>query len=79
MASILPAIITEALDERRYFQSINIVASALALRFDYVAPGLVCIRGNADSVLALGCVIERINGSEGITYTVGVFSGRGGR
>lgn len=75
MASILLAVITKGFDERRYLQSIDIVPATLALRFEYVAPSLVCISGNADGVLTFRCVIERIYGSESVTYAADIFGG----
>ena len=78
MASVFPAIIAERFDKRRYLQSINVVPTALALWFEHVAPSLVCIRSNANGVLAIRCVVERIDGSESFTYAVDVCSGRSG-
>lgn len=76
MASILSAIVTETPDKRRYLQSIDIVTSALALRFEHVAPRLLCICGDTDGVLTLWCVVERVDGSESIAYAVDICSGR---
>ena len=77
MASVFPAIIAERFDERWYFQSINVIPSALALRFEHVTPSLVRVRSNANGVLTIRCVVERIDGSKSFTYAVDVCSGRG--
>lgn len=79
MASILSAIVTETSDKRRYLQSVDIVASALALRFEYVALGLLCICGDTDGVLTLWCVVERVDGSKSVAYAIDVCSGRSRR
>ena len=79
MASVLPAIIAKRSEEGWYFQSINVIPSALALRFQHVAPSLVCISSNANGVLTTGCIVKRIDGSESLTYAVDICSGRGRR
>lgn len=74
MASVLLAIVAQRFDERRYFQSVDVVPAAFALRFEHIASSPVCIDGNVNGVFTLRCVIERVDGSESVTYSVDVCS-----